>query len=134
MRRLAGVVLLVCVSGGCRYGTRVEDFSAAHDPGGITVGIETAQRQFRGELIEVRGDGIVLRVGGQVWFMEYGAIESSRFDGVPGDFGMRSGRTPDAGARGELSLLARFPQRLTPIQLNELLGIYGQTRLQTLGP
>lgn len=87
---------------------------------------------LRGELIEVRRDGLVLRVGGQIWLLAYESIESSLLEQFPGNFGMGSGRTPAPDEQTGLSLLARFPQGLSPDLLDELLRVHGQTRFRTL--
>jgi hypothetical protein len=131
MRRLACLLLVVGTVSACRYGTSAETFPPAQGPEGVTVRVETDSSGLRGELIEVRGDGIVLRVGGQVWLLGYSLIQSSRFEQYDDEFGMGDGKVPPQEARDRMRLLARFPQGLDAQKLDDLLGLYGQTRFRT---
>jgi hypothetical protein len=88
---------------------------------------------LRGELIEVRVEAILLRVGGQIWLVDYEDIGSARLEQYAEDLGMGSGRTPGEGDRRELGLLARFPQGMSPDLVDQLLRVHGQTRFRTLG-
>lgn len=131
MRRLVCLLAIVLPMSACRYGPSAETFPPAQGPEGVTVRVDIESTGLRGELIEVRGDGIVLRVGGQIWFLGYDAIESARFEQYSDDFGMTSGRTPPQEARDRMRLLARFPQGLDDTMLDDLLRLYGQTRFRT---
>lgn len=131
MRRLVCLLLIVLPLAACRYGTSAETFPPAQGPEGVTIRVETDSSGLRGELIEVRADGIVLRVGGQMWFLAYRLIESSRLEQYSDDFGMGDGEVPPQELRDRMRLLARFPQGLDDEMLDDLLRLYGQTRFRT---
>lgn len=131
MRRLACLLLVALPVAGCRYGPSAETFPPAQGPEGVTARVETGSSGLRGELIEVRADGIVLRVGGQIWFLAYRLIESLRLEQYSDDFGIGDGRVPPQELRDRMRLLARFPQGLDDEMLDDLLRLYGQTRFRT---
>ena len=132
MKRRTGVLLLAAILAGCRYGTTVEEFPPAQGPGGLILRIGTGERGLRGELIEVRGNGLVLLVGGQIWLVDYPSIEDAEPEDYRGSFGLGSGRTPAAADRDALSLLARFPQGVSTAVLDRLFEVHAQTRFRTL--
>ena len=98
--------------------------------------VRTEQKEFWGELIEVRDDGIVLLATNsqdmahpksELRFVRYQGIVSSSIDDSHYSFPNR--RAPKPSAREQLRLLSRFPQGLTPELARQLLQAYGQTEL-----
>src|SRR6516165_5258379 len=113
------ILLLACFSvlftlHGCRYryGTAVESFPPARSPKGVTGRIVTIHGTYSAELIEVRDTGIVILAAGKFRYVPYSGITSSHFDGISDTISSRA--TPSSTVRNRLSLVSRFPQRLTP--------------------
>ena len=110
----------------------VESFPPARTPKGVTGIIMTSRGVYSAELIEVRDTGIVILAGRTFRFVPYSGIASSDFDGIDDSISHRT--APSAKAREHLSLVSRFPQRLTPELLQQLLGANGQTELAQDNP
>jgi hypothetical protein len=129
-----GTLVLLMAAGlaACRYGTPVEAFPPAQGPAGVTLRLGTPDRGLRGELLGVRLDGLVLLVGGQIWLIDYGSVESADVEDYPEDFGLGSGRAPGIPERTGLGRLARFPQGISPMVLDRLFQVHAQTRFRTL--
>ena len=134
------ILLLACFSAlfilhGCRYryGTAVESFPPARSPKGVTGSIVTIHGTYSAELIEVRDTGIVILAAGKFRYLPYSGITSSHFDGISGST-ISSRATPSSTVRNRLSLVSRFPQRLTPELLQELLSANGQSELTQDNP
>jgi hypothetical protein len=128
-----------------------ETYPPAHGPRGVSVSVTAGQRQFSGELLEVRDSGLVILAAPSVTlrssspaaggassqaheqrtlrFVPYGEILSSEVDRTSSRFAIKDRRTPDRNVRERLRLLSRFPQGLNPELLQLLLSAHGQTEL-----
>jgi hypothetical protein len=113
-----------------------ETYPPAHGPRGVSVSVTAGQRQFSGELLEVRDSGLVILAAPSVTlrssspaaggassqaheqrtlrFVPYGEILSSEVDRTSSRFAIKDRRTPDRNVRERLRLLSRFPQGLNP--------------------
>jgi hypothetical protein len=110
------------------------------------------QRQFAGELIEVRESGLVILVGGDVApsaspvqgggassrehaqgsleFVPYQELRRSKpVDQTRSSWVINGPQPPDPAVREHFRLLSRFPQGLTGELLQVLLTAYGQSEL-----
>jgi hypothetical protein len=114
------------------------------------------QRQFSGELIEVRESGLVILAvasvtpastlptagsafvqaldQGTLRFVPYGEILSSKIDRTSSSLAVMNRHTPNPNVRERLRLLSRFPQGLTADLLQLLLTAHGQTELAGMAP
>jgi hypothetical protein len=135
MRTFTVTLAVVCcatLTGGCAYGMTADKLTAAHEPAGVTVRINTGQRQLSGELIELRDDGLLVVSDKIVRLVPYGTIVSAQFDQTKNKI---DGHQPPARDRRErLRLLSRYPQGLTPDLLRDLLRAYGQDELKGVEP
>src|SRR5207247_8506967 len=93
-----------CLLSGCHYGMTAKHFPPAQGPKGVTAQVTTEQRQFSGELIEVRDTGIVIYVPPQLRLLPYSAIASSHFENTK--FEIRGRRTPEPDVQNQLRLLS----------------------------
>jgi len=119
----------LCLAGGCSYGMTVKKFPPARNPAGLTLHVKTVERDFLGELIEVREAGIVVLAEQKVRLLRYNIIALA----TPREGGtralLRNQRAPDAVSREDLRLLSRFPQGLSPEVLANLLAANNQPDL-----
>ena len=134
MHYLTALLVLACLMNSCRHGMTAEKFPPAQSPKGATVRVTTDQRQFTGELIEVRAAGLVVLTEQILRLLPYNAILSSRIEHANRRYGIKSRRAPEPEVRDRLRLLSRFPYGLTPELLDELLRAYGQTQLAGVNP
>jgi hypothetical protein len=104
-------------------------FPVARTAKGVTIQITTEQRQFEGELIEVRDDGLLMLVEQKLRFVPYGSVDSSLVYNTKLGRDLRGRRAPNALARDRLRLISRHPQGLSPELLRQLLAVYGQTEI-----
>ena len=153
----AAVLSLACLGNGCAHGVTAAKYQPALGPRGVTLAITVVQRQFAGELIEVRESGLVILVGGSVLpsassapadgassqahaqgslqFVADGEIRSSSAVDLTGSSpAIMDRRTPDPDVREHLRLLSRFPQGLTAELLQLLLRAHGQSELARVTP
>jgi hypothetical protein len=121
------IILAACTLQACRFGPTVENFPPAHTPKGISGHVMTSRGNYTAELIEVRGDGIVILEAQTFRLIPYTAVVSARFDGIPQT--ISSGHAPSRKGHERLRLVSRFPQGLTPELLLQLLAANGQKDL-----
>ena len=151
MLRVVIVLSLACSASSCMYGMTAETYPPAEGPRGVMVRVTVGQRQFSGELLEVRNSGLVIlgalsatplaaspASGGAsldvheqltLQFVPYGEILSSEVDRTSSRFAIKDRRTPNRDVRDHLRLLSRFPQGLSADLLQLLLREHGQTDL-----
>ena len=128
--RIAAVALVLAVTtAGCSYGMTAARFRPAESPQGVMLRLTTDTRQYDGELIEVRPDGILVLADGRLWIAPYGTIVASRIEQVSSDYALGGGSAPRPEVQEQLRLLSRFPAGLTPGLLKQLLALHGQTEL-----
>jgi hypothetical protein len=153
----AAVLSLACLWNGCSHGVMAGKYQPALGPRGVTLVMTVGQRQFAGELVEVRESGLVILVGGSAMpsasstpadgassqahaqgslqFVAYGDIRSSRtVDQTGSSPAVMDRRAPDPDVREQLRLLSRFPQGLTAELLQLLLSAHGQSDLPRVAP
>lgn len=130
----AVVVVMFSILQGCRYGTTVESFPPARTPKGVMGTIITNRGRFQAELIEMRGDGVLIRAGLKFRLLPYSTIVSSRFEGVSRSDNVGNRRAPSPAVREHLGLVSRFPQGLTPELLRQLLEANSQAELEVETP
>lgn len=133
-RALIAVVVVLSILQSCRYGTTVESFPPARTPKGVIGTIVTNRGGFQAELIEVRGDGILIRADLKFRLLPYSTIVSFRFGGVPGGGNVGNRRELSPPVRERLRLVSRFPQGLTPELLRQLLEANSQAELERETP
>lgn len=128
-----GVVLVVTVLlAGCQVGPRAENHPAPHSPRGSPVMVEHEAGRFRGELLEVRDDGLLVWSERRVLFVQYARIRTADFTFV--GVSLRGGTGPSDRQRERLRLVSRFPYGLAPGPLSELLEASSQTAVDELDP
>lgn len=123
-------------------GTTLDKFPTAHNAEGALVQIETDKGILMGESIDVRDDGIIVLAPGmsgkrlgidprsqKLRLFQYDTILALEFEKIssPGHLAKQRSPKPDELAR--LKTLSRFPQGLSPVLLQKLLRIHGQTAL-----
>lgn len=96
--------------------------------------VETTQRKLSGELIEVRGAGIVLLADQKLRLVPYTEILSSQVDQTPSRYSISQRTVPKPDVQTQLRLLSRFPQGLTPELMRQLLDANGQVELAGVNP
>jgi hypothetical protein len=136
MIRITGLLTLLilgCLSNGCSLGMTASKYRPAQGPAGATLHVETARGKLSGELIEVRGTGIVLLAEQKLRLLPYSAILSSQVDQTPSR-SISKGTVPTPDEQARLRLVSRFPQGLTPELMRQLLDANGQTELAGLNP
>jgi hypothetical protein len=136
----------------CTFGPRLETFPPAHGPRGATAAVEASVGgvregwvEVRGELLEVRADGLILlsapwrdadagpkAEGPRVVFVGYDVLREARFEAVGES--LDGGETPGADTLEKMRRLSRFPQGLPPELLEKLLLDCGQAGLEVLRP
>jgi hypothetical protein len=133
MTRTVNGVLLVALLSGCNVGPRGESTALALAPRGAQIELETGSGALRGELLEMRGTGVVLLAAtNQVTLVEYEAIRRGHAENGPSNVtgaGMRSGRAFET-----LRRKSRFPQGLNTGVEARLLAAYGQDSLVVVRP
>jgi hypothetical protein len=128
MTRMRSAVLLVVLLAGCSIGPRGETTTLALSPRGAQIELVTLNGELRGELLEMRGDGVVLLTGAnQLMLVDYDAVRRATVENGPRGLtgtSMRSGR-----ALERLRRVSRFPQGLSSEVEARLLSAYGQSSL-----
>ena len=127
---------------GCAFGPTARTFRPAESPAGVEAHLTTSAAEFSGELIEVRGDAIVLLShayatanGGTrapelvLRLIPFTTVRTSRFEQMGSSITVSDGRPPDQRVRDRLRLVSRFPHGLSEPVLSQLLAKYGQTAL-----
>jgi hypothetical protein len=137
MIRLTGLltlVILACLSNGCRLGMTASKYRPAQGPRGANMHVKTAQGRLSGELIEVRDTGIVLLADQKLRLLPYTAILSSEVDQTPSRYSISKRTVPKPDVQAQLRLLSRFPQGLTAELMRQLLDANGQAELAGVNP
>lgn len=136
------VVLILFVVAACHVGPQIDKTDIARQPHGANVLVavtregERKTMKHRGELLEVRNDGLViaaviepdskLRVVMVPWKIIFRAEATE----LPGIETRQSYRERQRHAtREKLRNVSRYPQGLPPEIMDELLASYGQTAL-----
>jgi hypothetical protein len=131
---LLTLVILACLSSGCRLDVTAQKYLPAQGPKGVNMHLDTAQGNLSGELIEVRDAGIVVLTDQKLRFLPYTDILSSRLDQTSSHYSISNRTAPQPDALAQLRLLSRFPQGLTPELMRQLLDVYRQTELPGVKP
>jgi hypothetical protein len=123
-------LLAVGTLAACSYGVNTKKFRPALGPQGVEAIVETDPgEERRGELLEVRENGLLLATPRAILLVPYEAARSARFV----DVNIRlSRRAPTPEEFDRLRLLSRFPQGLDPVLLRQLLEARGQSEPRTL--
>jgi hypothetical protein len=135
------LVLLIVAScaAGCSYAITADKLALTSSARGVNAHIKTGDAEFRGELIEVRPEGLLILASsaapaGQtpkplLRVVPFTAIMSSTFEELGGAYSVGDGRVPQPAMRDRLRLVSRFPHGLAPELLRKLLESNGQTEL-----
>ena len=143
------ILLLAGLTAGCSFGMTAKKFRPAESPRGVEAVITITDREFVGELIEIRDAGLVL--SSERWrvpvpngtretkeqrlrLIPYTAVERSRFEQMDRRLSIVDGRPPTTNGREQLRLVSRFPQGLSAEVLSQLLTEHGQTELAGIQP
>ena len=132
MKRWLLLLIFLSFATSCHYGMAAKHFPPAQGPKGALAQVTAEQRQFSGELIEVRDTGIVIDAAQQLRLLPYSAIASSHFENT--NLEIKNRRTPEPDVRDHLRLVSRFPQGLSTDLLKQLLNANGQTDLAGVNP
>lgn len=129
----------------CTFGPRLKTFPLAHGPQGAKVTVTAGSERLRGELLEVRGDGLLLltelhedrdrgleRKEQRLVLVGYAVMQHARFEAL--DESLSGGETPETGKLDRLRRISRFPQGLQPDLLEKLLRDCGQQELEIPRP
>jgi hypothetical protein len=127
---------------GCRVGMTTRDFEPARNPGGVQLQARSGSKFIAGEVLEVRGNGLLVlgnvdppkqppgasAAPRRVIFLPYALLTSVRVHQLNDSAQVDSGRITEKG-RERLRRLSRFPQGLSPELLSQLLQAAGQTEV-----
>ncbi len=140
MRRSFLVSAMIFSCAACHLGMRVREFEPAWAPEGVGAAalVEWGTPRgpapdVRGELLEVREDGLLLlvpRPAGttkRVVLLPFGLIRQAQFTRMGASCELRDGRAPTDAVRERLRRVSRFPQGLSPELLRVLLEACDQT-------
>lgn len=130
----SGVFVLILA--GCHVGSRAETFAPARGPAGVEVAVALRDRRpLKGELLTVGDTALLVLSEGRVVLVPasaaLGVQLAQRSDVL---LAARDGKLGPSGALGEVRLVSRFPQGLTPVLLRRLLVAYGQTAPDVVSP
>ncbi len=135
LRSLASSLALAAYAA-CAFGPTVERFPLAQGPQGAQVTLRTGGQQLEGELVEARGEGLlVLGVPGpgaerRLVLVRYGSLREARF--AAAGYRRLHGEQPGDRELARLRLASRFPQGLGPDLLQQLLHALAQQQVQEL--
>ena len=130
-RLLPALFATALIAVGCAIGPSEKNFKPAISPAGVEARLRFRRGELRGELIEVRDSGLVVAPPGDVLFVPFTAIRAATFaqttlapaPGIPGP-----------QVRERIRLLSRFPNGLSPDQLERFLASRGRQSLRVFQP
>lgn len=146
MKTLTIVALLLTLLSGCHGGPQIENFVPARTPDGLMIDIALPSKlvpgnHLAGELLDVREDGLlVLREpatagpagSGTVSLVPYASIRTVRAHDLPSLRVNCHGHPPKQEAVGQLKLMSRFPQGVSPELLASLLAAHSQEQVEEI--
>ena len=125
------LLLFALLMTSCAIGPRLSSFRPARFPQGAWIRIHTpAKEKFTVELVEVRSNGMVVESNSKLCLVRYTDITKARVVDLDSTYGLSGGKEPGAIVSGNLKLVSRFPQGMSPDVLQQLLVLYGQTELR----
>lgn len=141
--RLAiGILPLVAA---CHVGPQIDETDFARQPHGAAVLVAVTREgerktvKHRGELLEVRDDGLVIAAitetddKPRVVMIPWETVERAKATELPGIETRQSYRERQrAATREKLRNVSRYPQGLPPDIMDELLVSYGQTTIESV--
>jgi len=138
-------ILALSLLAGCQVGPMIHEIDESKSPFGASVRIEVSQagtsraRQYEGELIETKDDGLViaLRTAGgapsRVTFVPWSRIHLVKATELPGFQARGAGNpSPRSASIEKMRLISRFPQGLSPALMEQLLAGYDQATVDSL--
>lgn len=139
MKQALLVLVVASCAAACGYGMTADKLRLTSSERGVNTQVRTADTEFRGELIEVRSDGLLILASSSgldpqtqkrlLRIVPFTAIVSSTFEQLGGSYQITDGRPPQPAAHERLRLVSRFPHGLAPELLQKLLESNGQTEL-----
>lgn len=139
MKQALTVFVLASSTAACSYGMTADKLRLTTSGRGVNTQIRTSDMEFRGELIEVRSEGLLILASSGALdppaqkpllrVVPFTAIMSSRFDQLGRSYQIERGRPPQPADLERLRLVSRFPYGLAPELLQKLLENNGQTEL-----
>lgn len=133
MRRLFWLVL-ICSA--CSIGTTIKRFAPSSGPDGVATTVSRGRAIFRAELLAATDTALLLvrEAAARVVLVRYDAASRVVFTGLPVEYTLRRGRSPDVTTLEQLRLWSRFPAGVDSILLQRLLSAYNQGSLDVLAP
>lgn len=126
---ITGLVVVVSFPA-CRVGGSW-DAETVSAPYGGDVEVQAGSTTATGELLMVRGDGVVFLHDGRATVVHWDAIDRLAFPDHPVEE-LRGGEGPSSRHRREMELASRYPYGLTDDQLQRVLEGLGQSELAVL--
>jgi hypothetical protein len=132
MRRLCWLVL-ICSA--CSIGTTIKRFAPSNGPDGVATTVRRGRAFFNAELLAATDTALLLvREPARVVLVRYDAASRVEFTGLPAEYTLRRGRSPDSTTLERLRLWSRFPAGVDSLLLQRLLSAYRQGSLEVLAP
>jgi hypothetical protein len=135
IRRLPLGSIVMCAALACSSGTTVEQFAPARSPGGIILDLRLrvtgVRHRFLAELVAVGDTALIVCDTKSVILVPLRTVRSGTTSTNGTGIAIGSGAL-DKNTRQRLTLLARFPQGLSPDLQLRLLAAYGQDSLEVI--
>lgn len=127
---------LVLVCSACSTGTRIKTFAPSSGPDGVATTVSRGRAVFNAELLAATDSAllVVREKTARMVLVRYGAASRVVFTGLPIEYTLRRGRSPDATTLEQLRLWSRFPTGVDSVLLQRLLAAYRQDSLEVLAP
>lgn len=134
-RRLSLGSIAACAALSCSTGTTVKQFAPARNPGGITLDLRLrvtgARHRFLAELVAVEDTTLIVCDGNAVILVPLRVVRSGTTPAEGTGIAIGSGALAKS-TRQRLTLLARYPQGLSPDMLRRLLAAYRQDSVEVV--
>src|SRR5262245_47605032 len=130
------VLVFLLLLSACSLGPRVKTYPLAREPQGVRAEIRRGRQRFPGELLAVTDTAflVVNTLSGRLVLVPYGATSEVRFDNLPLNYTVQSGRPPGREVQQQLRLRSRYPTGVSSDLLSRLLAAYHQDSVEVLAP
>ncbi len=115
----------------CYWGMSAEKYAPARSPSGLTATFTGRSASWSAELIAVGDTGVIIRETphSKLLFLPYSRVVIVKFAEPDAKLSFGPG-APDAGVRGRIRLLSRYPQGASADVLAVLLKASGQSSVE----
>lgn len=114
-RTTALIVATATLLSGCTFGSNAARLGFANAPDGAPITVTGFTAQYRGELLEVRPDGLVVKEKpGRIIVIPFTRIRGFDIAGLGSEYGLVSGAMPNDALISRVAGVSHFPQGITP--------------------